>query len=414
MKKAITLNKSSLRNNFKDNYNAIPFLLSVFIYGITNGITKGIQDNYLAQIIFINEFERGVIEFLRELPGLFLIIILAWLYRLSDKRNYQVALIISIIGTAGLALLHNSKWLVISFLVINSLGEHIIMQVRQSITIHMAKKSFEGKALGTMTSIRSVGRILGFLIIPIIFYILSKFNIKSYSEKSFRYIYFFAFLVIILAFVITSKIPNIQVKEKGPKIYFHKKYFKYYMLSIFYGARKQVFLTFAPFVIILQYKANASVMSLLFAITAGLSIIFSPIIGKIIDKVGYKKVMIADTLILIIVCFFYGFSHRIFSQNIAFVVVCINYVLDSIISLCSLASLLYVKDLSDNQKEVSQTISTGISVNHLISIIIALLGGLIWERAGLEVLFTVSAILGLINSIFASTIKSPNKNQAKL
>lgn len=408
MKKNINI-KDVINFTFKKEYSIYPFLLSIFLYGITNGITKGIQDNYLAQIISINEFERGLVEFFRELPGLFLIIILAWLYKLSDKKNYQVALAIAILGTAGLTFLNNSKWVIITFLVINSLGEHIIMQVRQSICIHMSKSNHSGKALGIMTSVRSFGRILGFLLIPLIFIILSKFNLSNSDVLSYRFIYFFALILTIIAFFVTTKIPDIPIKEKGPKIYFHKKYRKYYLLSIFYGARKQVFITFAPFVIILQYKATASIMSLLFALTAGLSILMSPIIGKIIDKFGYKKVMVADTLILVIVCFFYGFAHLIFSPKIAFIVVCLNYILDSVISLCSLASLVYIKDLANNQKEVSQTISTGISVNHLISIIIALLGGWIWKTAGIEVLFTISAILGLINSIVASTIK-PKKS----
>jgi len=69
-----------------------------------------------------------------------------------------------------------------------------------------------------------------------------------------------------------------------------------------------------------------------------------------------------------------------------------------------------VKDLSDSQEEVSKTISTGISVNHLVSIIIAFFGGLIWKKAGIEVLFSVSAVLGLINSFIASKIKEGKQN----
>ena len=97
--------------------------------------------------------------------------------------------------------------------------------------------------------------------------------------------------------------------------------------------------------------------------------------GRIIDKLGYKIVMITDTLILVIVCFCYGFAHHIFPMQTAFIVCCVNYILDSIISLASMASNVYVQDLSDNQDEMRATISTGVSVNHLITILIALFGG---------------------------------------
>ena len=173
---------------------------------------------------------------------------------------------------------------------------------------------------------------------------------------------------------------------------------------MFYGARKQVFLTFGPYVLILFYGANAAMISFLFAVSAVACFIFSPIIGKIIDKVGYKTVMVADTLILVIVCAFYGFAHRVFPMNIAFIICCVNYVLDAVISLASMASNMYVKDLSDNDEEVKATISTGVSINHVITIFIALFGGWIWQVLGMELLFILSAVLGLCNSAYAATI----------
>ena len=174
---------------------------------------------------------------------------------------------------------------------------------------------------------------------------------------------------------------------------------------MFYGARKQVFFTFGPYVLILFYGANAATISLLFAISAIACFVASPLVGKLIDKIGYKVVMVADTLILVIVCFFYGFAHHLFPKDIAFIVCCVNYILDSMISLASMATNLYVKDLSDNDEEVKATISTGVSINHLITIFIALFGGWIWQSLGMELLFIISAVLGLCNSAYAATIK---------
>jgi predicted MFS family arabinose efflux permease len=129
-------------------------------------------------------------------------------------------------------------------------------------------------------------------------------------------------------------------------------------------------------------------------------------VGRIIDRIGYKTVMITDTLVLVIVCFFYGFAHHIFPKNVAFIVCCVNYVLDSIISLASMASNVYVQDLADSPEEVRATISTGVSVNHLITILIALFGGWIWQTLGIETLFILSAVLGLCNSAYAATIRT--------
>ena len=80
--------------------------------------------------------------------------------------------------------------------------------------------------------------------------------------------------------------------------------------------------------------------------------------------------------------------------------------LDAVISLASMAANVYVLDLADNSEEVKATISTGLSVNHLVTILVALFGGWIWKTLGIETLFILSAVLGLCNSAYAATIKT--------
>ena len=254
--------------------------------------------------------------------------------------------------------------------------------------------------MGIQNAISNFGNIGGYIIVAIIFALLS-------SITAFKTIFITSLIILLLSCVINQALKSDgKARKNSSRFYFRKKFSKYYMLEIFYGARKQIFFTFGPYVLILFYKADASVISMLFAISAICCFFLSPIVGKLIDKIGYKIVMVSDTLILIVVCFFYGFAHHFLPMNIAFIVCCINYLLDSVISLASMASNVYVQDISDNEEEVRATITTGISVNHLISILIALFGGWIWQVTGIETLFSLSAILGLINSIYAATIKT--------
>jgi len=76
-----------------------------------------------------------------------------------------------------------------------------------------------------------------------------------------------------------------------------------------------------------------------------------------------------------------------------------------------MASNVYVKDLAETEEEIPVTISTGVSINHLIAIFIALFGGWIWKALGIEPLFMISAVLGLCNSAYAASIKTPNKKE---
>ncbi len=388
---------------FKDGSNFKVFLLSVFIIGLGYGIHKGLLDNYLAEIVGIGEFERGLTEFFRELPGFLLIFILAILFIFSAEKLYKLGAIIILIGMGMLAIVPPVKVLVVLAVCIASLGEHIQLGMKSTLALSYSKEGKGGQALGFQSSFQQVGTLVGFVVVIIGFLVFAK-------TQPFKVFFLVAAVITAVgAFISFGLKGESQTDENARHFYFRKKYTKYYMLEVFYGARKQVFLTFGPYVLILFYGAKTTVISLLFAISAVASFVMAPVVGKIIDKAGYKIVMIMDTLILVVVCFFYGFAHHLFPMNVAFIVCCINYILDAVISLASMASSVYVQDISDNMQEVKATLSTGISVNHLITLFIALFGGWIWQKVGIETLFIISAVLGLCNSAYAATIKTKKK-----
>lgn len=401
MRKILSLGK--MKEIFREDSKFKVFLLSVLITGLSYGLYKGMLDNFLAEVVGLGEMDRGVAEFFRELPGILLIFILAAFYMLSAEALYKAGAMIMLIGMAMHAVLPPTKVLAILAICMYSLGEHIQIGMKSTLSLEYSKKDHGGAALGVQNSANQIGTLVGYLVIVAAFSIFT----KNQPYKA-----FFAVAAVLagLSAVCSLRITgNSKTDENKRRFYVSKKYYKYYMLEMFYGARKQVFFTFGPYVLILFYGANAATISLLFAMSAIACFFASPIVGKIIDKLGYKIVMVSDTLILVIVCFFYGFAHHIFPKDIAFIICCINYILDSVISLASMASNVYVQDLADNQDEVKATISTGVSINHVITIFIALFGGWIWEVLGMETLFIVSAVLGLCNSAYAATIKTKKR-----
>jgi MFS family permease len=391
---------------YRADMHPLRFLSVLMVSGIAYGLYRGVQDNYLVEIVKITPFERGVVEFFREIPGLLVVFIFALLYKFTESKVFKIGIAIMLAGIAGLLFVEAEKLIVVIFMVLFSFGEHIIMPVKNSISLDLANEGKSGASLGITGTINNLGNIAGFLIVTVIFFIFSRAGFQRTDIVRFRVVFAASTALMIAAVLIALALRETKTTVTRRRFYFAKKFSKYYMLEVFYGARKQVFLTFAPLVLIIQYGADTSLIALLYAICAGAGMVASPAIGKIIDSLGYKFIMIADTLVLAVVCFFYGFSHHLFSVHIAYIVVCVSFVLDSILSLCSMASNVYVQSISDSQEEITATISTGISVNHVISIFIALLGGLIWKITGIEVLFSISAVLGLLNSLYAATIRN--------
>ena len=326
--------------------------------------------------------------------------LLALFYMLSAETLFQAGAVIMLIGMGMHALLPATKVLATLAICTYSLGEHIQLGMKNTLSLQYAKEGRGGAAQGVQNAISQMGTLVGYLVI------VGAFSLFA-QNAPYKLFFGLAAVLAAVSMLCSMKITGKSETDKHKRrFFFRRKYSKYYMLEMFYGARKQVFFTFGPYVLILFYGAGAATVSLLFAVSAVACFFAAPLVGRIIDKVGYKVVMVADTLILVIVCFFYGFAHHLFPKDIAFLVCCVNYVLDAIISLASMASNVYVQDLSDSPDETKATISTGVSINHVITIFIALFGGWIWESLGIETLFMVSAVLGLCNSAYAATIRT--------
>jgi MFS family permease len=404
---------SLLKDIFREEVKPARFLSVLALFGVSYGFYRGIQDNYLADVLKISASQRGIIEALRETPGLLVVLILAGMYRFTETRVFKIGIGFMVAGLAGLLACTMPDWdppgrvlfMVVIFMVVFSTGEHVIMPVRTTISLNLAAEGKGGAVLGITGALGHIGNIAGFVVVTGFFAIVTRMGFSRFDILPFRIVFAVSLVLMLAALFTVLALQETEAKVKRRRFYFARKFTKYYMLEVFYGARKQIFITFAPFVLIRYYGAPTSIISLLLGICAIFGTIFSPFVGRLIDRLGYKFVMVTDTLLLVVVCILYGFAHRIFPRDIAFWVVCINYVLDSIISMASMASNVYVQSIASSQEEVTATLSTGVSVNHVISILIALLGGYIWDMVGIEALFSLSAILGIINSIYAATIK---------
>jgi len=314
MTEAMVINVKKLKEIFSEDTPFKVFLISLLITGISYGLYKGMLDNFLAEIVGMSESDRGVSEFFREIPGVLLVFILAAFYMFSAETMYKAGAFIMLIGMAMHAALPATKILTTLAICMYALGEHIQIGMKSTLTMNYAKGNNGGSALGVQSAVSQIGTLVGYIVIIIAFSLIS-------GDQPYTLFFICAAALAGISAIFSLRIGGrSETDSTKRRFYFSKKYKKYYMLEMFYGARKQVFFTFGPYVLIMMYGASTAMISMLFAVSSIVCFFASPIVGRIIDRLGYKTVMVADTLILVIVCFFYGFAHRIFPKDVAFIV----------------------------------------------------------------------------------------------
>ena len=81
---------SKIRDAFRPESSYRAFFISMLTFALAYGLYKGIIDNYLAEVAGMTEFDKGVSEFFREMPGL--LFFLCLLCCMSCRRSGYIRL----------------------------------------------------------------------------------------------------------------------------------------------------------------------------------------------------------------------------------------------------------------------------------------------------------------------------------
>ncbi len=372
---------------------SLPILLFAFaqlLMGTYHGFYDPSFNNYLSQVHHLDALARGSLEFTRELPGFLLVFIFALLAFLPDTRVNAIAMLligISLLGQGHFA--PEMKW-VILWMLLWSAGEHLNLVLKSSIALRLVDSKKAGSMMGTLGGLESFGLLIGMIIVY--------FGVASFNA-SFTTIFTIAGVFAILASIMLFTIKPEPLKTSKYNFLFKKKYALFYFLNILFGARKQVFLTFAPWILIKLFSSGVSTFAVLGIIGAIAGLFFRPLLGIAIDRWGEKRVIFLESFLLIIVCIVYGGAPKWLPSQIALLIIMTCYIADQMLIAVSIARSTYLSKIADDPADIAPSISMGITLDHAVSMTIPIGGGLVWVYWGYEWVFWLAAVIAFLNLI---------------
>ena len=141
------------------------FFILISAVSLGNGLSDGVYSNYFKEVYHITAFQRGFIEFPRELPGLLCAVVIGTLGFLGDLRVAFIAQICAVIGVTMLGLLTPSFGVMLIFLFINSMGMHLFMPLQDAIGMSLAEQNQIGRRMGQYSSVRAAFSLIGALLV---------------------------------------------------------------------------------------------------------------------------------------------------------------------------------------------------------------------------------------------------------
>lgn len=395
----------------------IIYMCLISVVAIALGMSDYIFPNYYKDAYDVTAQQRAFIEFPRELPGVICILIIIGLSFLGDLRIALLAQILSCVGIMVLGIFSPSFTGMMIFLFINSLGMHIFMPLQDSIGMSLADPDKIGEQMGKFGSLKALMSFISGVIVFIGFRVgfFSFFTPTKIVFVIAGICYMVAILLCILLIREVDKNHNTNEKPVKQKVVFRYEYRYYYLLTVFHGVQKQIAYVFGSWVIIELLLKGADVMTFLTTAGSFMGVFFIRNVGNWLDKFGIKVMMYVDAISFIIVYVLFGVvvwgieGGTLAISGFSVGIIYILYLLDKLSMQLGVVKAVYLKSIAVSPEDVTPALSTGLSLDHIVSIMAAQVSGFIWVTFGAHWVFFMTAFISLGNLFVASRIQEGEK-----
>lgn len=397
------------------------YYLILALTAIGLGLSDGVFSNYFKEAYNVNAFQRGLIEFPRELPGIISIVVISVLSFLGDIRTAIIAQLLSTIGLLLLGFLTPPFAVMCIFLFINSMGMHLFFPLSDGIGMSLIKDDEVGKRMGRYKGVSTAFSMVASVAVFIGF--RAGFFSFTTPVKIIFIIGSVIFAIVFFLLLYMSSLVKVPVKQdRKIKLIFRKEYKYYYILAIMTGVQKQIMAVYGPWVLIDLLSKKADTIAILGIIGSFIGIFFIPALGRWLDRYGIRKMLYADAISFIVVYIAYGFLASGFSTGmiakvgIPVILTFVLIILDRMSMQMSMIKTIYLRSISVHESEITPTLTVGMSMDHIVSIICAYIGGIIWTSFGPQYIFFFAAAASVVNLVVAkvAVIKEETSPKAEI
>jgi|TARA_B100002051_G_scaffold273240_1_gene311619 hypothetical protein len=359
-------------------------------------------NNFVIEVSGFSGVEIGWLQSVREVPGFLAVCVIFILFLISEQRLAYISLTLLALAVAVTAIFPTFKGLIFTTL-ISSIGFHYYETVNQSLQLQWLKKETAPSSIGWIVAAGSGSAFFVYIAI-IILWLNLNFN--------YFFIYFFAGLLCLLIVAFSFfYYPQFHIgKKQKLSIVIKRRYWVYYTLQFFSGARRQIFVVFASFMMVEKYGFDVYQITLLLLTNFLINIFMAPLIGRFIEKFGERLSLIVEYFGLMVIFLLYA---GLYYFDWSYVVASILFIADHMFFGLAFAMKTYFQKIADSE-DFAPTAAVAFTINHISAVFLPVLLGYIWIHNNSAV-FYLAAILSFISLIVAMLIpRFPSKGNESI
>ncbi|MCY4112779.1 MAG: MFS transporter [Chloroflexi bacterium] len=364
-----------------------------FAFGLAMGIYQTIFFNFIGQDLGISPNELGLLETVREIPGLLTAGIAALVMTVAEPVVGAVALLMLGVGFVNYFHIDGIPSLIL-FSLVASVGFHMWMPISSTLALRLSRVTEQGSRLGRLRAVAAVANLAGIGLVALVA-----------GASGLRPLFVVAGVLAIAGALLVLRVRGVPRTKRPPRILVRRAYGLYYALTFLDGARRHIFMTFALFLLVRDYESPVQTIAILSLINGVVSIAAVYQFGRLIDRFGERRILMVA----------YGALALIFVGYAAIPVLAVLfvlYVLDNLFFSADTGVTTYLGKIAVDPADIRPSLVTGMTVNHIAAVIIPITGGILWEAYGHWVPFIAGAILAVASLALSSRIRVHVKETA--
>ena len=344
-------------------------------------------NNFSVEIVNLQGYQIGVIQSVREIPGFLALLVIYFLLIIKEHRLSAFSILILGLGVALTGLLPFYQGVIFTTLIM-SFGFHYYETTNQSLTLQYFGKDISPWVFGKQRSLAAATNI----IVGIIIFFLTP--ILSYMQL---YIIFGVLIIAASLWALTKNPVDKDIIPQHKKMILKKKYSLFYFLTFMAGARRQIFMAFAIFLMVKKFDFSIQEITALFVVNNIVNYFLSPLIGRSIIKFGERRVLSLEYFSLIFVFLAYAVIETK-------MIIAVIYILDHIFFNFSIAIRTYFQKIGD-PKDIAPSMAVGFTINHIAAVFLPVIGGYLW-MVDYRIPFIIGACFSAISLLAVQKIKT--------
>ena len=388
-----------------ENAGALPFwrrpIFLLFLMSAAMPVAfstwSALLNNFVIEEAGFTGVEIGWLHSVREIPGFLAVGVIALIIFIREQVLGAVALLMLGAATA-LTAQFPSLYGILTITMLSSIGFHYYETVNQSLQLQWIDKAKAPQTLGWIVAAGSAATLVAYVLIVLTW---QRFDLGY----NFVYMVSGGFTAAVALFALVAypqfEAPHPQVK----KMILRRRYWLYYALQFMSGARRQIFVVFAGFMMVEKFGFKVHEITAPYLINLVANMVFAPLMGRAVGKFGERNTLSFEYVGLVVVFSLYG---GIFYFGWGVVLAATLYVIDHMFFALAFALKTYFQKIADPQ-DIAPTAAVAFTINHISAVFLPALLGYIWVTSPGAV-FALAAGMALVSLTLALMIpRHPEK-----